>query len=140
MPSRRGPVGRACSGLKDVKSGVLSFLLGAFLAVPAAARSPKTEQASALWRRGEVERAAREFEAVFRSDPADRAAALDAATAWGEAGEPKKAAALFAEAAALSPEDADVQAALGWAAGRAGDAAGARKAFDAALAAAPTNI
>lgn len=118
-----------------------SLLLAALLASPAlAARPPRVEEAAALWRRGEVERAAREFEAVFRADPKDRAAALDAAVAWREAEDHKKAAELFAAAVALDPADADVQAALGWEAGRIGDVTGARKAFDAALAAAPANV
>lgn len=119
---------------------MLSYLLAALLVSPASARSARADEASALWRRGELERAAREFEAAFRADPKDRASALDAATAWREAEDHKKSAALFAEAAALDPADTDVQSALGWAAGRAGDVAGARKAFDAALALSSGNV
>ncbi|TPW21888.1 MAG: hypothetical protein FD126_227, partial [Elusimicrobia bacterium] len=52
---------------------MLSYSLAALLVLPAAARSPRAEQAASLWRRGELERAAREFEAVFRADPKDRA-------------------------------------------------------------------
>jgi SpoIID/LytB domain protein len=119
---------------------VTSLLLGALLALPASALSPEALQAAAHWRRGEVERAAREFEALFRADPKDRASALDAAAAWREAEDFKKSAALFAAAAALAPSDPHGQAALGWALARAGDPASARRAFGAAVAADPVNV
>ncbi|TBR23525.1 SpoIID/LytB domain-containing protein [bacterium] len=117
---------------------MLSAPLALLLALPASARSPRAEAAAALWRRGEVERAAREFEADYRADPKDPASALDAAAAWREAEDHKKAAALFAEAAKSG--DPDALSALGWEAGRAGDVPGARKAFEAALTSAPANV
>lgn len=111
------------------------LLLLLFAAVPAAAsRSAKALQAEALWHRGEPERAAREYEAAFRSDPSDRTSALDAAAAWRDADDHVRARKMFEAALTLADDDADVWAALGWAAARSGDPKEARRAFAKALA------
>ena len=108
---------------------LLALLAAAAPAGAFEARGARAASAILLWQKGETDRAAREFEAVFRDDPRDRLSALDAATAWRDAEDHKRAAGLLDAAVRLEPKDADAQAALGWEALRAGDKKTARRAF-----------
>ncbi|MBI3299290.1 MAG: SpoIID/LytB domain-containing protein [Elusimicrobia bacterium] len=114
----------------------MNALLGLLLlsAPYAEARSARAVQAVALWHRGEPERAAREFEAVFRDDPRDRLSALDAAAAWRDAEEHRRARKMLEAALKLKGDDADALAALGWAELRSGAPKEARRSFAETLA------